>query len=89
MLAGKVSAELRKKQRHGTTVVLKVRDVDFNTQTRRMTRERYFVDADDILDAAWILYNEETDTSASLRLVGITITGLVPLTFENVDLPLR
>ncbi|WP_056957040.1 DNA polymerase IV [Lacticaseibacillus pantheris] len=89
MLAGKVSAELRKKQRHGTTVVLKVRDVDFNTQTRRMTRERYFVDADDILDAAWTLYNEETDTSASLRLVGITITGLVPLTFENVDLPLR
>jgi DNA polymerase-4 len=83
-----VLTSLRKKERHGKTIVLKARDVDFNTQTKRLSREEYFDDADDIMAAAWQLWEQMGRLQRPMRLLGITATALAPQTFSNVDLPL-
>lgn len=87
-LAAMVAAALAKKQMHGKTVVLKVRDGDFNTQTRRQTSDHYYRSAKSILDAAWQLWVQDTKQPAQIRLLGITVTGLDPQQYENIDLPI-
>jgi DNA polymerase-4 len=87
-LAAMVHASLRKKERHGKTIVLKARDVDFNTQTKRISREGYFDEEDDIMAAAWQLWEQMGRLQRPMRLLGITATALAPQSFSNVDLPL-
>lgn len=87
-LAMQVAASLARKQKHGKTVVLKVRDAEFVTQTKRVTEERYVSDAEKILTLAWQLWQALPVQPASVRLLGITVTGLEPKQFENLDLPL-
>lgn len=87
-LAAMVVVALRKHERHGKTVVLKSRDVDFNTQTRRVSAETFFADEDAIFNAAWQLWEQQGRLQRPIRLLGITCTSLAPQTFENVDLPL-
>jgi DNA polymerase-4 len=87
-LAEMVFTATRRKERHGKTVVIKVRDVDFTTLTRRVTADTYFDSSEDILDAAMQLWQELGGMRKALRLVGITITALAPITFANIDLPL-
>ena len=87
-LADMVFTAARRKERHGKTVVIKIRDVDFTTLTRRVTTETFFDSSEAIYDAAWQLWLELGGLRKSLRLVGITVTALAPITFENIDLPL-
>lgn len=87
-IADMVAASLVKHERHGKTIVLKSRDVDFVTQTRRVSSETYYDTAEQIFDAAWQLWNEQGRLDKPLRLVGITATSLAPMTFQNIDLPL-
>ena len=87
-LAAMVVTALNQKGMHGKTVVLKVRDVDFVTQTKRLTQDHYFEGEQAIYTAAWQLWQEVKLTKLAIRLLGITVTGLDPKQYENIDLPL-
>lgn len=88
-LANLVAATMRQKQRHGKTLVLKLRDSEFNTVTRRVTQADFIAnDADTYYDLALEIYHEVARSDEKVRLLGITLTGLAPLAFENITLPL-
>ncbi|MFD1485775.1 DNA polymerase IV [Lacticaseibacillus baoqingensis] len=87
-LAALVQDALSRKQKHGKTVVLKVRDADFNTITRRVTAANYIEGETAIFQAAWQLWQQSHPAELAIRLLGITVTGLDPQQFENIDLPL-
>ena len=87
-LAKMVSADLKKKRQHGKTVVLKLRDSDFETVTKRMTFQDYVQGADEIYQVATEIYNKLEVTDKKIRLLGITVTNLDPLSYEEVRLNL-
>jgi len=87
-LATLVAQALQKQQKHGKTVVLKVRDRDFNTITKRLTEDVYVRYQAAILAAAKNLWAQVKPDELAIRLLGITVTNLDPLAFENVDLDL-
>lgn len=86
-LADMVAAALAKHQLHGKTVVLKVRNTEFETLTRRVTLPQYVASAPAINAAAVALWRQVAPAELKLRLLGITVTNLAPASFENVDLP--
>ncbi|MGV0167690.1 DNA polymerase IV [Furfurilactobacillus sp. WILCCON 0119] len=89
LLATELVEHLVSRQRHGKTIVLKVRDAEFNTVTRRRTQTEFFENSADIIyETAKELFDETADLAASVRLLGITMTNLDPLSFENMTLPL-
>jgi DNA polymerase-4 len=87
-LAEMVAQTLASKQKHGKTVVLKVRDRDFNTLTKRTSLPQFINQADDIFNVAWQLWQQIKPQEIAIRLLGITVTGLEAQQFENLDLPL-
>ncbi|OJF95774.1 DNA polymerase IV [Alkalibacterium sp. 20] len=86
-LAKKVMENLNKKQKHGKTVVLKIRYEDFQTVTRRRTFPNYIEDEEELFRVAVSIWEEES-LDLSVRLLGITVTGLDSIIFENIPLPL-
>jgi len=88
-LAKLVATTVRKKQRHGKTLVLKFRDSEFRTVTKRITQKEFLVNDPEVYyDLALDLYHSVAEEGEQVRLLGITITGLAPQTFENLKLPL-
>ncbi|ANK59196.1 DNA polymerase IV [Loigolactobacillus backii] len=87
-LARKVAANLVKLQKHGKTVVLKVRNRNFETTTKRLTSSEYVLDETTIYADAQQLWDEIGDLSEGVRLLGITVTNLDPIGFEELRLPL-
>ena len=88
-LATRLVKELNKKQKHGKTLVLKLRTASFETVTKRLTKQEYFLnDVATIVYYAMQLFEEVAPTELELRLLGLTMTGLAPLEFENMSLPL-
>ncbi|WP_083378673.1 DNA polymerase IV [Enterococcus timonensis] len=87
-LAKKVAESMLKYQKQGQIVVLKVRDGDYNTITKRKTLKDYLQKEEDIYFYAKELFDETIDPVIGIRLLGITITGLEELTYENLPLPL-
>lgn len=88
-LSQSVSRSLHKNQLHGMTVVLKVRDKDYETFTKRITLSDYVDASEDLLFHAhelWFSFEELKDKG--IRLLGITVTNLAPKTFELIKLPL-
>lgn len=79
---------LREKQMHGKTVVLKVRYSDFETHTRRKTLFNYVENEDELYATIYNLWQEVADVEKGVRLIGVTITNLDPIYFENIPLPL-
>jgi len=88
-LAEMVATAVGQKQRHGKTLVLKLRTSDFTTVTKRVTQEDFLTNEASIYyDLALELYQGVAQPGEEIRLLGITITGLASQTFENVRLPL-
>lgn len=87
-LSKKVSDALQNYQLHGKTVVIKVRYADFQTHTRRKTSLQYVQNADDLFDLASELWTEEGDVEKGVRLLGITVTNVDSMLYENIPLPL-
>ncbi|WP_367295127.1 DNA polymerase IV [Levilactobacillus yonginensis] len=88
-LAEMVAATVKQKQRHGKTLVLKFRDSEFNTITKRITQDDFIDnDAQVYYELALDLYHSVAKDEDPVRLLGITITGLAAQTFENLKLPL-
>ncbi|TVP92314.1 DNA polymerase IV [Alkalibacterium sp.] len=87
VLAGKVMTNLKRKQKHGKIVVLKIRYEDFETVTRRRSFPDYIKNENELFQIALSIWEEE-NTSEGIRLLGITVTGLESAVFETIPLPL-
>lgn len=83
-----VAEELAKKQLHGRVLVLKMRNSDFVTTTKRQSVDQYLNEAEQIFKIAWQLWQTYGDLADGIRLLGVTVTDLYPQSFENIDLPL-
>lgn len=88
MMSEEVSAYLKKEQKHGKTVVLKLRYSDFDTITRRTTLTEYIYKTEAIFSQASLLFEEVAKVEKGVRLLGVTMTNLDPMTYENIVLPL-
>lgn len=89
-LAAEVAGLLQSKQRKGSTITLKMRDGDFVTETKRVTLAEPTQDAQQITTEAlrlWEVYGTGM-LAQGVRLLGVTVSGLVPVTMENLTLPL-
>ncbi|GEO45730.1 DNA polymerase IV [Companilactobacillus alimentarius] len=87
-LAELVSKDLKKQRQHGKTVVLKLRNSDFETITKRMSFQDYVQTKMEIYRVAKDIYDKLKVTDQKIRLLGITITNLDPLSYEEVSLDL-
>lgn len=87
-LAAQVEQALERAQKHGKTVVIKVRYEDFTTFTRRRTCFDYLHKKEAILFHTLQLWEEVGKVENGIRLLGITVTNLAPKTYENIRLPL-
>lgn len=87
-ISEEVFAALLAKEMHGKTVVLKVRYSDFETHTRRKTLFNYIEDEEELFSAVFSLWQEVEDVERGVRLLGVTVTNLDPVYFENIPLPL-
>ena len=83
-----VQRALHTNKLHGRSIVLKIRYADFDTITRRKTRVDHFSQAKDIFRHAWELWLEHGAIERQVRLLGITVTQLDPIHYENIQLPL-
>lgn len=88
IMAEQVTESLKKEQKHGKTVVLKLRYSDFETITRRATVQEYIYQKDEIFSQASLIFEEVAQVEKGIRLLGITMTNLDPLMYENIVLPL-
>jgi DNA polymerase-4 len=87
-LSASVAQALAKKQVHGKVLVLKMRDRDFKTTTKRHSLDSYLATAPEIFAEAWQLWQKYGQLDDGIRLLGITLTDLYPLDYENITLPL-
>lgn len=87
-LAKMVSNDLKKRRQHGKTVVLKLRDSDFDTVTKRSTFQDYVQSEADLYRIASEIYDKLDVKGRKIRLLGITVTNLDPLSYEEVRLNL-
>ena len=87
-LAEEVAGALKRHQKHGKTVVLKVRYDDFTTITRRATLPDYLHTKEAIFSQSSTIWEEILGIEKGIRLLGITLTNLDPITYENIRLPL-
>jgi len=90
-LAKMVSETMQSHQRHGKTLVLKLRYGDFVTITKRRTFSEFLPNEAAVYEQyAEEIFDEVVDQhfDTGIRLLGITLTGLAPLAFENLTLPL-
>ena len=69
--------------------MIKVRDSHFETVTKRLTFDDYLDNqADNVAYYGRQLFDEIQDNPIDVRLLGLTITNLDPLEFENIRLDL-
>ncbi|MFD1126354.1 DNA polymerase IV [Lentilactobacillus raoultii] len=88
-IAELVTSEMAKKKKHGKTLVLKIRYKDFSTFTKRVTFDNYIKnDANEYFSLASDLLTEMPDITSGVRLLGITLTNLADLNYENIVLDL-
>ncbi|MBO0471824.1 DNA polymerase IV [Enterococcus sp. DIV0242_7C1] len=87
-LAERVEASLEHVQKHGKTVVLKVRYTDYTTVTRRQTLPEYISTKEELFYQANLIWEEILGLEQGIRLLGITLTNLDPMAYENIILPL-
>lgn len=87
-LAEKVEGSLKRVQKHGKTVVVKIRYADYTTVTRRVTLPYYIEKKEEMFSQASLIWEEIGGVEKGIRLVGITLTNLDPVAYENIVLPL-
>jgi DNA polymerase-4 len=87
ILSQKVMYNLKRKQKHGKIVVLKIRYENFDTITRRRSFPDYIKGEEELFQIALSIWEEESAT-LGVRLLGITVTGLESVIFETIPLPL-
>ncbi|AND78623.1 DNA polymerase IV [Streptococcus pantholopis] len=74
--ARRVADTLAQNKKTGKIIVLKVRYADFSTLTKRITLEKPSADFEVIERKAQDIYDSLEESSAGVRLLGVTVTGL-------------
>lgn len=88
-IAHELVATLTSKGLHGKTLVLKVRDDQFATRTHRQTRPDFISNDEDVIrQLAADIWEDMGGYERPIRLLGITMTNLQPVTFTEVPLNL-
>lgn len=85
-ISSEVYKATKKKEMHGKTVVLKVRYSDFTTYTRRKSLLNYIVDEAELFTVVSSLWQEIEGIEEGIRLLGVTMTNLDPIYYENIPL---
>ena len=67
---------------------MKVRYSNFETATKRLTLPNYVKNGEEIFFHAQNLWDEIGILDRGIRLLGITVTNLDPVAYENIVLPL-
>ncbi len=88
ILSEEVATSLKRVQKHGQTVVLKVRYSDYSTVTKRTTLRNYVYEKEEIFSQASLIWEDVLGIEKGIRLLGITVTNLDPISYENIVLPL-
>lgn len=89
LTANRLVHELKRQQKHGKTLVIKVRNSDFQTITKRITFDDYIPNQVDSIEYyGRQLFDDTQNNEIDVRLLGLTMTNLDPLDFENVKLEL-
>lgn len=87
-ISTEVFDSLQKREMHGKTVVLKIRYGNFETHTRRKTMPNYIENEEELFSVIYDLWMEVAEVERGVRLLGVTMTSLDPIYFENIPLPL-
>lgn len=88
-LAQKVAQQMQEKQQQGQTLVLKVRNSQYQTVTKRLTKRDFFEnDAASLLFYGLQLFEQIQTEVIDVRLLGLTLTNLDELKYQNIVLPL-
>lgn len=89
LIATELVENLTRKKMHGQTLVLKVRTDGFITRTHRVTfKDPIELDSYVIWRLAQDIWEDLGGYQDPLRLIGLTMTNLTPITFKNINLPL-
>lgn len=88
-MSREVFESLKRNQLHGKTIVLKYRYRDFETYTKRKTLFSYLDSSEDLIIQAMNMWREFGDVSRGVRLLGVTVTNLDPLYYENLPFDLQ
>ena len=87
--AQKLADDLTRAQKHGKTLVVKVRNSEFETKTKRLTLADYFQnDATTIAYYGRQLLDELYFEGESIRLMGLSMTSIDSIEYENIALDL-
>lgn len=87
--AQKLADDLTRAQKHGKTLVVKVRNSEFETKTKRLTLADYFQnDATTIAYYGRRLLDELYSEGESIRLMGLSMTSIDSIEYENIALDL-
>ncbi|MCQ2795978.1 MAG: hypothetical protein MJ213_01525, partial [Bacilli bacterium] len=87
IMSQEVSARLKAARMKGKTIQLTLKDTDFKVYLKSHTLDKAINDLDDIYQNAVSLYRKYFKR-LTIRLVGVTLSNLVPLHEENVQLSL-
>ena len=82
--SNKLEKDLKSRNIHGRTLTVKIKDEDFQSQTRSKTYNEYISGADEIFSLASILF-EEMEWDKSLRLLGVSISNLMDRDMEQLS----
>nr|WP_281381366.1 DNA polymerase IV [Geomicrobium halophilum] len=85
-LAKEVVRSLQRVQKHGKTVIMKIRYRSFETVTKRMSVPYYLDEPEEIFNQAASLWEEVGTIEKGVRLLGITITNLDPIEYKPITL---
>lgn len=87
IMSQEVSARLKAARMKGKTIQLVLKDTDFKVYLKSHTLDKAINDLEDIYQNAVSLYRKYFKR-LTIRLVGVTLSNLVPLHEENVQLSL-
>ncbi|MDR7857232.1 DNA polymerase IV [Tissierella sp.] len=80
-----LSTDLKNRGIQGRTIILKIKDENFTTQTRSKTLNEYINDFTQIFNISLELL-EEIETNNKIRLIGITASNLMDSELEQLSL---
>lgn len=85
-LSQSVSRQLQRLDMKGNVVTLKIRYSNFDTQTRQKKLDKWIDDEVSIFQKAMALFEDYADFNQTIRLMGVSISGLEKITHEKVTL---
>lgn len=89
VISEKLLDAVLKRQKHGKTIVLKLRYSDFETVTKRVTLDEFIQnDVETYYFYSKQIFDDIADIDRQIRLLGITLTNLTDQNFQEVSLPL-